>query len=153
MHQKAAMSHGNVSKPLNHWSRETDLSPHFPSCGDMTDSPVLVIMCFLLRVEEEVSTGLCSHSCQRQGCLFGPCPALTEQTWKRLSDISSFHMFSHFLTGVYVVQCCRNHIVGEKVENDPRHSYGRNCIFQARRSLKSLCAQKNISLLFAGLAT
>lgn len=42
MHQKAAMSHGDVPKPQHHWSRETDLSPHFPSCGDMNDSPAEV---------------------------------------------------------------------------------------------------------------
>ena len=38
LHQKAAMSHGKMSKTPKHWSKEIDLPPHCPSCGDMADS-------------------------------------------------------------------------------------------------------------------
>lgn len=83
-----------------------------------------------------------AHSAAKGRMSFCPCPALTEQTRRKLSEIFPF---TCFLTGVYVVWCCRNHIAEAKVENDPRYSYVRNGIFQARRSPKSLCAQKNIS--------
>lgn len=37
-----------------------------------------------------------------------------------------FLTFMCFLTGVYVVCCCRNHVVETKVEDDPTYAYGRS---------------------------
>lgn len=85
---------------------------------------VLVIICSLLRVVGRREHRALLAGLPKAGISF--CPVSCFWWNKPEGRFLKFLPFMCFLTGVYVVYCCRNHIVETKVEDDPTYAYGRS---------------------------
>lgn len=127
----------------------TAFSPFLPLHPSQYSCGFLVIICSLLRAvgrreHRALLTGL-----PEVGISFWPMSCFY---WNKPGgSFLKFLSFMCFLTGVYAICCCRNHVVETKVEDGPTKAYGKGrASFRQQEPKRSSSSAELLPLCWPG---